>query len=219
MHTKFLLLISVLLIACNQRKTDSSSIRRIRILPRPNPGGSIATKIYCPQEISEIKPGQVCSATVCIEFASVSNRDGDLIGRLDVKSATGGGVPVQIKPSMGELLQPAPKKLRKAADFDATRGVHFYPGSGRGILFHSSNLHCQTRGTYTRSKTVVEGWRIETRWVSSSEQHFSLRGRSMRQVHRLWDYNCLLRPCCGSQHSAEFDQESHRQPSGRSVRR
>jgi hypothetical protein len=122
MYTKFWVLISVLLISCNQRKTDSSSIRRIRILPRLNPSGSIATKIHCPQEISEIKHGQVCSATVCMEFASVSNRDGDLIGRLDIKSATGGGVPVQIKPSMGELLQPAPKKLRKAADFDAEVG-------------------------------------------------------------------------------------------------
>lgn len=102
------------------RKSNTNSIRRIKVLARSSPSGSISTKkIVCPQEIAELKPGQVSSATVCIEFASVSNRDGDLVARLDVKSAAGGGVPIQIKPSIGELLRPCPKKLRNMDEFDS----------------------------------------------------------------------------------------------------
>ena len=103
-----------------RRKSNTSSIRRIKILARSSPSGSISTKkIVCPQEIAELKPGQVSSATVCIEFSSASNRDGDLVARLDVKSAAGGGVPIQVKPSIGELVRPCPKNLRKTSEFDS----------------------------------------------------------------------------------------------------
>jgi hypothetical protein len=72
----------------------------------------------CPPEITELKKGQVSSfATLCIEFTSASNRDGDLVARLDVKSSTG-GVPIDVKPSLGELLRPC--KQLKAADFDTS---------------------------------------------------------------------------------------------------
>ena len=58
------------------------------------------------------------TATLCIEFASASNRDGDLVARLEIKSATGGGTPVQIKPSLSELVRPC--KQHKKEEFDAT---------------------------------------------------------------------------------------------------
>ena len=58
------------------------------------------------------------TATLCIEFASASNRDGDLVARLEIKSATGGGTPVQIKPSLSELVRPC-KQQHKKEEFDA----------------------------------------------------------------------------------------------------
>ena len=87
-------------------KTDSNSIRRIRLLPKANPGGAIALKkALCPPDVAELKPGQVANTTLCLEFASASNREGDLVGKFDVKTATGGGIPIEIKPSIGDLLR------------------------------------------------------------------------------------------------------------------
>lgn len=62
-------------------------------------------KALCPPDIAELKPGQVANTTLCLEFASASNREGDLVGKFDVKTATGGGIPVEIKPSIGDLLR------------------------------------------------------------------------------------------------------------------
>jgi hypothetical protein len=100
------------------RKPDAGSLRRIRILQRSAPSGAVATKkILCPPEIPELKKGQMSTATLCIEFASASNRDGDLVARLEIKSAAGGGTPVQIKPCLSELVRPC---KRKKDEFDAT---------------------------------------------------------------------------------------------------
>lgn len=88
------------------RKTDTNSIRRIRILPKAHPGGTIALKkAMCPPDIAELKPGQIANAVLCLEFASASNREGDLVGKFDVKTSTGGGIPLDIKPTIGDLLQ------------------------------------------------------------------------------------------------------------------
>jgi hypothetical protein len=67
----------------------------------------------------ELKKGQVCNATLCMEFASTSNREGDMVARLEIKSSTGGGVPVELKPTLGELLQTTEAKTHKTAEFDA----------------------------------------------------------------------------------------------------
>lgn len=53
-----------------------------------------------------MKKNQVCNTTVVIEFTSVSDREGDLTGRLEIKCGSGGGVPIEIKPSLCELLKP-----------------------------------------------------------------------------------------------------------------
>lgn len=103
---------------CGNRKTDSGSLRRIRILPRSGPSGAVGVKRAAwPPEIPELKKGQVANATLCIEFASASNREGDMVARVDIKSSTGGGVPVEIKPSLGQLLKPYKSKT---AEFDRT---------------------------------------------------------------------------------------------------
>ena len=71
----------------------------------------------CPPEIAELQKNQICNATVVIEFASLSDREGDIVGRLEIKTGSGGGVPVEIKPSLCELLKPPPSSV-KVQDFD-----------------------------------------------------------------------------------------------------
>jgi len=99
-------------------RPDSSSIRRIKVLPRSGSSGPFATKkILCPPEIPELKPGQASDSTIVLEFASMSNRDGDMIGRLEIKQGSAGSVPVEIKPSLGELLR-QPQKT-SVGEFDS----------------------------------------------------------------------------------------------------
>ncbi|KAG7366515.1 adaptin N terminal region-domain containing protein [Nitzschia inconspicua] len=100
------------------KRTDSTSIRRIKVLPRSGSSGPHATKkILCPPEISELRTGQVKTLLMILEFASLSNRDGDLIGRIEIKQGSAGGVPVEIKPSLGELLRPP--KSTSPEEFDS----------------------------------------------------------------------------------------------------
>jgi hypothetical protein len=66
-----------------------------------------------------LKNSQVCDAIVVIEFASLSDREGDMSGRLEVKTGSSGGVPVEIKLPLGELLRPPPKSMG-VQDFDNT---------------------------------------------------------------------------------------------------
>lgn len=99
------------------KKTDSTSIRRIKVLPRSGSSGPYATKkILCPPEIQEIKAGQVTTAIMLLEFASMSNRDGDLVGKLEIKQGSAGSVPVEIKPTLGEMLRSY--KATSADEFD-----------------------------------------------------------------------------------------------------
>ena len=56
------------------------------------------------------------TAHVCTQFASASNREGDMVIRLDIKSSSG-GVPVEIKPHAGELLRPYNMAV---SEFDST---------------------------------------------------------------------------------------------------
>jgi hypothetical protein len=119
-------------------KTDSNPIRRIRILPKANPGGAIPLKkALCPPDIAELKPGQVAHITVCLEFASSSNREGDLVGKFDIKTSTGGGTPVEIKPSIGDLLRR--QEPPSESEFDVS--FHRMQGFQRvATPFQSSNL-------------------------------------------------------------------------------
>jgi AP-3 complex subunit beta len=101
------------------KRTDTTSLRRIKVLPRSGSSGPYATKkILCPPEVLELKTGQVSTSLMVLEFASTSNRDGDLVGRIEIKQGSAGSVPVEVKPSLGELLRP-PKKT-SSEEFDST---------------------------------------------------------------------------------------------------
>ncbi len=101
------------------RKTDGSTLRRIRILPKSSSGGAFAVKkTLLPPDVAELKVGQMANAIICLEFASASNREGDMVARFDVKASTGGGIPMELKPSLGDLL--TPQKAMSVSDFDAS---------------------------------------------------------------------------------------------------
>lgn len=103
-----------------RRKTDPGSLRRIKILPRSSTKGGVAIKkTFFPPEIPELKKGQMSTAQVCVQFTSASNREGDLAIRFDIKSSMGGGVPVEMKPRVGELLRP---RSMSVDDFNSTFG-------------------------------------------------------------------------------------------------
>ena len=74
-------------------------------------------KVLCPTEIAELKKGQVANATIFVLFASASNREGDMVARLDIKTSIG-GTPVDLKPSLGDLL--LPPKSQTVTEFDAS---------------------------------------------------------------------------------------------------
>ena len=88
------------------------------MLPRSASTGAYATKkTLCPPEIMELKANESISAALIFEFASMSNREGDLVGRIEVKQGFGGSVPIEFKPSVGELLLP-PSRILSIQEFD-----------------------------------------------------------------------------------------------------
>lgn len=91
----------------------------------------------CPPDVAELKVGQVANTVLCLAFASASNRDGDMVGRFDIKTATGGGIPIEIKPSLADLL--TPQNAPSVADFDnSMKGMQGFQRVTS--KFQSSNL-------------------------------------------------------------------------------
>jgi AP-3 complex subunit beta len=100
----------------SNEKSDHKPVRRIKVLPRSSSGPHVCKKILCPAEISELKAGQSLLVSVVFEFASMSNREGDIVGKIEVKHASGGSIPVEIKPSLGELLRHPNQTSKEAFD-------------------------------------------------------------------------------------------------------
>ena len=123
------------------RKTDGNAIRRIRILPKAGgSSGAFALKkaLIPPADIAELKCGQVANVVIGLEFASASNREGDLVAKFDIKTSTGGGIPIELKPTLGDLLV-SPQLPPSVNEFDAA--MNRLQGFQRvTATFHSSNL-------------------------------------------------------------------------------
>lgn len=103
------------------KKTDGNALRRIRILPKSGgSSGAFALKkaLIPPGDIAELKCGQVVNLIIGLEFASVSNREGDLVARFDIKTSTGGGIPIELRPTLGDLLV-CPNLPPSVTEFDA----------------------------------------------------------------------------------------------------
>ncbi len=97
-------------------RTDVGSLRHVRIVHRSGKsGGSISpSKVIVPQEISVLKNGQASIVFIGITFESATDRDGVALAKFDVKSDRG-STSIEIRPSIGEMLDTPPKNI----DFDA----------------------------------------------------------------------------------------------------
>ena len=100
------------------RRTDGGVIRHIRILQRSSSATSSnigVKKAVVPPEIVGLKQGQMSNVMLGIDFAGASDRDDSLLARFDIKF-NGGSVPVEIRPSLVQLLQPC---KRSSSEFDS----------------------------------------------------------------------------------------------------
>jgi hypothetical protein len=94
-------------------------IRHIRILQRTSTASSShigPKKSVVPGEIVGLKQGQMSNVMLGIDFASASDRDDSLLARFDIKF-TGGSVPIELRPSLVQLLQPC---NRSSSEFDSS---------------------------------------------------------------------------------------------------
>lgn len=104
-----------------QAPTGSGTFRRLSIQQKGSSGTSSTIgpqKLVPPPQIAELTPGQQVDTFLGIQFSGVSDRDGSLVAKIDVKFGTS-SIPVDIKPNLGELLLPPPKPLTPAS-FDST---------------------------------------------------------------------------------------------------
>ena len=102
----------------NQKDGSSGPVRHLRILQRSVSSSSSIIgprKVVVPPEMNQVAVGQKSECLVGIDFAGASDRDGSLHAKLEIKFGSG-GMPVDIKPSIGDLLLPC---RRSVAEFDA----------------------------------------------------------------------------------------------------
>lgn len=96
------------------QKQDSGSVRRLRILQRSSSSNRSSiispSKVVVPPEIDLLRAGQCTDAMIGIDFASPSDRDGSLLAKFDIKSASG-SIPVEIKPVLADLLLPCKRSI------------------------------------------------------------------------------------------------------------
>ena len=101
------------------RASSSQIFRRIKWLPRPLGGSSqvVPKKIYFPSEIDQLKPGQKTECVLGMDFASLSDRDGSMLAKFDFRFGSG-SIPVEIKPTLGDMLLPFQPSSRTTGQFD-----------------------------------------------------------------------------------------------------
>jgi AP-3 complex subunit beta len=114
----------------NQKQTGS--IRHIRILQRASATSNASVigprKMVLPLPIDELPAHRKTECLVGIEFLSISDRDGSLLAKLDVKFGSNGTAAIDIKPSIGDVLLPCQRSVQ---EFDSA--VHRMQGFNRAV--------------------------------------------------------------------------------------
>ena len=94
------------------RRNDFGTLRHIRIVQR-NGGQGAPQKVAVPQEIAALGRNQVSVSTLGMDFGKpTSDRDGCWVARFDIKSDRGTN-PVEVRPSLAEMLSPLPLRSAK----------------------------------------------------------------------------------------------------------
>ena len=87
-------------------RMDTGVLRRVRIVSRSTTSGYVGPKrTAVPPEIAALGKDQMTLAIVGLEFASVSDREGSLQARWDIKSDRGSN-PLDLRPPLTELVRP-----------------------------------------------------------------------------------------------------------------
>ena len=94
-------------------RQDGGSIRHVRLVHR---GGSTA-KVVTPPEIPVMKKGTTSRLFVGIAFESISDRDGGVVAKFDVKSDRG-STSIEIRPTIGEILNYDATNNMTQSEFD-----------------------------------------------------------------------------------------------------
>ena len=126
-------------------------------MQRTGPSGGISIKkVICPPEIAELKTGQMSNATICIEFANIPDREGDMTARLDINSSTAGSMPVELKPSLGELLLPLQvNKSEYESTMDRMQGFQRIVSSFQSNVSSSSSTSSSRNEVFATLATRV----------------------------------------------------------------
>ncbi len=102
-------------------------MRHVRLIHRRGTGNGIIapSRVNSPPEIPILKQGQITTVYIGLTFASATDRDGVALAKFDIKSDRGSN-PVEIRPSLGELLD-SPNSMSQS-EFDKAcselQGIH-----------------------------------------------------------------------------------------------
>jgi hypothetical protein len=99
----------------NQKPSSGGSIRHIRIVQKTLSTSSSSVgprKVMLPLEVSELPAGRKAECVVGIDFTSVSDREGSLLAKLEIKFGTG-GMAMELKPTIGDLLLPCTRTIEQ----------------------------------------------------------------------------------------------------------
>ena len=89
------------------RRTDSSVLRRIRLIQRSSGGSGTFSprRLSIPLEVGVLKSGQSSTVLLGLEFAEKSDKDKVFLAKLEVKSDRGTNA-VEIRPPLAETILP-----------------------------------------------------------------------------------------------------------------
>ena len=102
------------------RRPDAGSLRHVRIVHRGGVSSGVVSpsKAIVPPEINILKKGMASSLFIGLVFASATDRDGVTVAKFDVKSDRG-NTSIEVRPTLGELLNDEPSKDMSLPDFDS----------------------------------------------------------------------------------------------------
>jgi len=136
----------ILQIKLENRRTDGSLLRRIRLIQRGVSGSGIHSlhRVKLPQEVGALKQDKKCTLMLGLEFGTNSEKDGNLTAKFDVKSDRG-SISIAIRPPLGEMLVPCKMSRDEFNAFvEKMQGIH-----QRSV--HSFSLQNNVRG-----KTILD---------------------------------------------------------------
>jgi len=88
------------------KRADGLAIRRIKLIQKKNLGNGYidAEKVVLPQDILSLDSGQLCLVLIGIQFSNISDKDGAMVAKFDVKCDRG-TTAIEIKLPLAEMVQ------------------------------------------------------------------------------------------------------------------